>query len=88
MASDYWGYDNVMGVEFEDRDFHDNVEAYIKEKTKDGNLFFVDVVNSQSDEVFYVVLEEIYPHKVLEVNSLTPADFEGEDSILNDEDED
>lgn len=86
MASDYWGYNNTLGVEFEDRDFHDNVLAYIEKKTPNGELFFIDAKNSDHREIFYIIVEEAYPHKIIEMNSLTEDDFEGEDSILSDED--
>jgi hypothetical protein len=86
MSTDYWGYNNTLGVEFEDRDFHDNVLAYIEKKTADGSLFFIDAKNSDHREVFYVVLEERWPHAIKEINSLTEDDFEGEDSVLAEED--
>jgi len=85
MASDYWGYNNAMGVEFEDKEFHDNVLAYMERKTADGSLFFIDAKNSDHTEIFYAVISERWPHEIKEMNSLTEADFEGEDSILNDD---
>lgn len=82
MSADYWGYDNTLGVEFDDRTFHENVKTFIEKVTADGSLFFIDAKNSTQDEIFYAVVTERYPLTITDSGSITSESFEGEESLL------